>query len=66
MVAERETAGLAGHLVGETCLKHGVRPRVLTLHSDSEYVRAGSPRWFEAPMEASRFSFSGPGRPWMA
>ncbi len=34
MVAERETAGLAGHLIGETCLKHGVRPRVLTLHSD--------------------------------
>ena len=29
MVAERETAGLAGHLVGETCLKHGVQPRVL-------------------------------------
>ncbi|MCE2399073.1 MAG: DDE-type integrase/transposase/recombinase, partial [Gemmatimonadetes bacterium] len=23
MVAERETAGLAGHLVGETCLRHG-------------------------------------------
>ena len=34
MIAERETAGLAGHLVGETCLKHGVRPRTLTLHSD--------------------------------
>ena len=34
MVAERETAGLAGHLVGETCLKHGVRPRGLTPHSD--------------------------------
>ena len=34
MVAERETAGLAGHLIGETCLKHGVQPRVLTLHSD--------------------------------
>ena len=34
MVAERETAGLAGHLVSETCLKHGVQPQVLTLHSD--------------------------------
>ena len=34
MVAERETAGLAGHLIGETCLKHRVQPRVLTLHSD--------------------------------
>ncbi len=34
MVAERETAALAGHLIGETCLKHGVQPRALTLHSD--------------------------------
>ena len=34
MVAERETAGLAGHLVAETCVKHGVRPQGLTLHSD--------------------------------
>ena len=34
MVAQRETAGLAGHPVSETCLKHGVQPRVLTLHSD--------------------------------
>ena len=34
MVAQRETAGLAGHLVSETCLKHGVQPQVLTLHSD--------------------------------
>ena len=34
MVAERDTAGLAGNLVGETCLKHGVQPQVLTLHSD--------------------------------
>ena len=34
MVAEHETAGLAGHLVRETCIKHGVQPRVLTLHSD--------------------------------
>ena len=25
---------MAGHLVGETCAKHGVRPEVLTLHSD--------------------------------
>ena len=34
MVAERETAGLAGHLVGETCVRHGVEPQELTLHSD--------------------------------
>ena len=34
MVADRETAGLAGRLIEEGCLKHGVQPRVLTLHSD--------------------------------
>ena len=33
-MAERETAGLAGRLIEESCLKHGVRPQVLTLHSD--------------------------------
>ena len=44
MVAERETAGLAGRLIEESCLKHGVQPRVLTLHSDSECLRAGSLR----------------------
>ena len=37
MVAERETAGLAGYLVVETCLKQGVRPRVLTLHSEAQF-----------------------------
>ena len=34
MVAERETAGLGGHLIEESCLKHGVQPEALTLHSD--------------------------------
>ncbi len=34
MVAERETAGLAGRLIEEGCLRHGVRPEALTLHSD--------------------------------
>ena len=34
MVADRETAGLGGRLIEETCLKQGVQPRVLTLHSD--------------------------------
>ena len=34
MVADRETAGLAGRLIEETGLKHGVQPQVLTLHSD--------------------------------
>ena len=36
MVAERETAGLAGRLIEEGCLKHGVQPRVLTLHSERQ------------------------------
>ena len=31
MVADRETAGLGGRLIEETCLKQGVQPRVLTL-----------------------------------
>ena len=34
MVAERETAGLAGRLIREGCFRQGVRPKVLTLHSD--------------------------------
>ena len=34
MVADRETAGLGGRLIEESCLKQGVQPRVLTLHSD--------------------------------
>ncbi|MDE0658607.1 MAG: integrase core domain-containing protein [Gammaproteobacteria bacterium] len=34
MVAERETAGLAGRLIEESCHRHGVRPEALTLHSD--------------------------------
>lgn len=34
MVAERETAGLAGRLIEESCRRHGVRPEALTLHSD--------------------------------
>ena len=44
MVADRETAGPGGRLIEETCLKQGVQPRVLTLHSDSECLRAGSLR----------------------
>lgn len=34
MVADRENAALAQRLIEETCLKHGVKPSVLTLHSD--------------------------------
>ncbi len=34
MVADRENAALAGRLIQETCLKQGVEPEVLTLHSD--------------------------------
>ena len=34
MIAERENAALAAKLIEQTCLKHGVEPQVLTLHSD--------------------------------
>ena len=34
MLADRENSALAGRLIEETCLKQGVGPKVLTLHSD--------------------------------
>ena len=34
MVADRENAALAGTLIEQTCIKQGIRPQVLTLHSD--------------------------------
>ena len=34
MVAERENSALAAKLIEQTCLKHGIEPQVLTLHSD--------------------------------
>ena len=34
MVADRENSALAARLIEETCYKQGVRPQVLTLHSD--------------------------------
>ncbi len=34
MVADRENSALAGRLIQQSCLKHGVQPKVLTLHSD--------------------------------
>jgi putative transposase len=34
MVAGRENSALAGRLIEETCNKQGVRPEILTLHSD--------------------------------
>ena len=34
MVADRENAALARRLIEETCLKHGIAPDTLTLHSD--------------------------------
>ena len=33
MVADRENSALAGRLIQQSCLKYGVQPRVLTLHS---------------------------------
>jgi putative transposase len=34
MVADRDNSALAGRLIEETCNKQGVRPEILTLHSD--------------------------------
>ena len=34
MVAERESAALAATLIEQSCLKQGIAPQVLTLHSD--------------------------------
>ena len=34
MVADRENSALASRLIQETCLKQGVQPKTLTLHSD--------------------------------
>ena len=34
MVADRENAALAATLIEESCLKQGIEPQVLTLHSD--------------------------------
>ena len=52
MVAERETAGLAGHLIGETCPKHGVQPQVLTLHFKTVKYHPGFPGRFGSIEEA--------------
>ena len=35
MVANRENSALAGRLIQQSCLKHGVQPQILTLHSRS-------------------------------
>ena len=34
MVADRENSALAGRLIQQSCLKHGVQPRVLTLFGE--------------------------------
>ena len=36
MVAERESSALAARLIEQTCLKQGIEPNTLILHSDSE------------------------------
>ena len=48
MVADRENSALAGRLIQQSCLKHGVQPRVLTLHS---VVQSGSSN--DEPMHRS-------------
>ena len=35
MAAERENSALAATLIEQTCLKQGIEPQMLTLHSDS-------------------------------
>ena len=65
MVADCETAGLAGRLIEEGCLKHGVQPRVLTLHSDRGSPMTGKctaqllAAWRDRPAHAR----AGPRRP---
>ena len=48
MVADRESSALAGRLIQQSCLKHGVQPQVLTLHSerssDDELMHGSAPR----------------------
>jgi transposase InsO family protein len=51
MLADRENANLAGHLIEECCTKEGVRPDILTLHSDR-----GSPDDRQVHRTASRGS----------
>lgn len=34
MVGTRENSALGGRLIQQSCLKHGVQPQILTLHSD--------------------------------
>ena len=54
MVADRENAALAATLIEETCLKQGIEPQVLTLHSDR-----GKRRWCAASAPPND-----PRRPW--
>jgi transposase InsO family protein len=43
MVAAREAAALAERLLAEAITKQRVEAGQLTVHADSEYVRAGAP-----------------------
>ena len=47
MVADRENAALAATLIEETCLKQGIEPQVLTLHSDR-----GAPMTSKSPLSS--------------
>ena len=53
MVAERENAAFAARLIEQSCLKQGIQPQVLTLHSDR-----GSPMTANAPRNCSPTSAS--------
>ena len=54
MVADRENAALAATLIEETCLKQGIEPQVLTLHSAAR-PSAASPGWGHSVSIRSRY-----------
>ena len=54
MVADRENSALAGRLIEETCHKQGVRPQVLTLHSDRGAPMTSKCTHNCSPISASR------------
>ncbi len=43
MLAPRESAALAEHLIAATCAKHGIRPGQLTLHADRGWAMRSKP-----------------------
>ena len=52
MVADRENSSLAGRLIQQSCLKHGVQPQILTLHSDRGAPMTSNARLSYSPISA--------------